>query len=113
MGYTRAMISRKSTKALADVYAKHFRTLSKTTVYAGEVTYQLDQNKLNGFLYEETYEPWFLSLMKYVGATNLHLRNSIMEIHTGVHPRQRSLHLSWDSSGSIGQTKHRTKPAIL
>jgi hypothetical protein len=74
------MISRKTTKLIADAYAAHFKTaLSRDGIYT------LKQEEINTFLYEQEYEYAFLKIVRETVSSDNHKRlaQAIMGLHTG------------------------------
>src|SRR5438552_12249025 len=70
------MISRKSTKIIADAYAAHFKSpfAGGTNSTFGTV-YRLKDEEAYNFLYEREYELWFLQVMaRYTGGPRFYLR---------------------------------------
>jgi hypothetical protein len=81
------MISRKSTKLIADAYAAHFTSpLQQIGAWGlGPKVYKLKDDEAYNFLYEQEHETWFLQVMArhITGQTTQTLTKAIMGIHTG------------------------------
>jgi hypothetical protein len=76
------MISRQSTKLLANVYGGLFRTKTKLRAY--ERVWVIDEKDLYDFFYENGYETWFLNLVERAALERPRsLVEFIMKIHTG------------------------------
>ena len=80
------MISRKSTKLIADAYAAHFESHVEIGAWTlGPKVYKLKDEDAYNFLYLREYELWFLQVMArfITGQTTQKLVTAIMGIHTG------------------------------
>jgi|GEM_PF-7069157 len=77
------MISRSSTKLLAEIYGYVFRH-KKVSSYDGSFYYEVDNDELYGFLFERDYNASFLNGIKRQRFyTSKYLERFIMQIHTG------------------------------
>jgi hypothetical protein len=77
------MISRKTTKTLAELYNNNFLKSHGKTTY-GKYIFTLDKNKLYDYLYERDYEVWFLIAVRNLHDDERSLKEFIMELHTGI-----------------------------
>ncbi len=95
------MISRKTTKLIADAYAAHFKTaLSRDGIYT------LKQEEINTFLYEQEYEYAFLKIVRETVSSDNHKRlaQAIMGLHTGETIAGATRGSSDSERQAIGQT---------
>jgi hypothetical protein len=74
------MISRSTTKFLADIYGDLFTTQRTHT----QTPYSIDPKRLYDFFFERDYDPWFLSMVEHAFLRYpRNLAEFIMNIHTG------------------------------
>src|SRR5215216_187302 len=80
------MISRKTTKLLADAYATHFSSMFESPGFTlGPKIYKLEDDKAYNYFYEREYDVWFLQIINrsIAGGTTQTFAKAIMGIHTG------------------------------
>jgi hypothetical protein len=97
------MISRKSTKTIADAYASHFTHYYRvSTLYPA--TYKVSHESLYDFLYVNNFEAWLLNAISSISITNSRgLIEFILKIHTGESSFSATLEWSWPNRQALGQ----------
>lgn len=95
------MITRKTSKLIADAYGMHFKRSSGIVGYAN----RLYEEKINTFFYEQEYEVWFLQIMRPViqDGTEPKLVKAIMELHTGETITSATKDWTYDQRQELGQ----------
>jgi len=100
------MISRTSTKLIADAYAAHFQSAfaGGTNSTFGTI-YKLKDEDAYNFLYLREYELWFLQIMArfITGQTTQKLVTAIMGIHTGETLVPATAELTYAARQAAGQ----------
>lgn len=99
------MISRKSTKALAELYDATFGRMKSSGGYSdSSYYYVLETDRLYDFLYENDFDPWLLNAVKALNATKERgLKEFIMELHTGETVASATPNMDWDQRSKLGQ----------
>lgn len=94
------MISRTTTKILAEFYAGIFTYPRRTP--SGDSRYELHGDKFYDYLFEGNYDAWFLNSFKYVHRRRLFVE-SIMKIHTGESLASGTPDWTWKQREKLGQ----------
>ena len=101
------MISRSTTKVLAQLYGEFFALRSRHKIsYGGRRTtyYDISPEHLYDFLYERNYETWFLRVIE---SESFHsprtLEEFIMKINTGESLAEGSPDLTFEQRARLGQ----------
>lgn len=98
------MMSRRTTKLLAEVYEDRF-TYTKTIHYNGhqsnDYTYA-QPDHLYDFLFEEDYAPWFCNQAKHM-KNKRDILEWIMRLHTGESLTDAAPSWSWEQRRALGQ----------
>lgn len=100
------MISRKSTKILAEMFFDIFAKYSSRYDIHGnrQRTYSLDNDALYDFLFESDYEPWILNAIKNLRTYDKRsLKEFIMKLHTGESLSNATINWSWEQRMKLGQ----------
>lgn len=103
------MISRKTTRSIAEVYATVFRqsqTGHRRNVYPRMYTYYtVDTAKLYDFLYDCEYSAWFCNAARSIESYSdtRPLKDFIMRLHTGETQRDATKDWSWEERKRLGQ----------
>jgi hypothetical protein len=101
------MISRRSTKLIADAYAEHFKNplLEINAWLLGPKVYKLKDEEAYNFLYVREYEVAFLQVMaSYInGQTTQKLSMAIRGIHTGETLVPATTQLNYPQRQQMGQ----------
>jgi len=99
------MISRKTTKAITDVYSSVFIVRSQSRGAGGtKTTYKVKRDALYDFLFERNYDAWFMNSAKslpYYDSRSL--REFIMRLHTGETVVKATENWSWPQRLKLGQ----------
>ena len=104
------MISRKTTRTIAEVYAIVFRqrkTGQRRNVYPRAYTYYtVDTKKLYDFLYDCEYSAWFCNKARAIKSYSdtRPLKDFIMKLHTGETQYDATQNWSWEERKRLGQT---------
>lgn len=101
MGYQ--MISRVSTKSIADAYFSHFTYMERDRSRAGR---HLSVNKeyLYDFLFENNSKAWFLNAIKEIPSyPTRSFKEFILRIHTGESIAKATPNMNWDQRQAYGQ----------
>lgn len=100
------MISRKSTKALADFYHVRFKDSRSVTTIYGNVNYYyvLEKDRLYDFLYNNDFDAWFINAAKSLSKDNERgLKEFIMRLHTGETVVPATSNWDWEQRSKLGQ----------
>jgi hypothetical protein len=96
------MVSRKTTKLIAEFYASHF-----TKTYDGPYATRTitDGAVLYDFLYEHGYDAWFCNMARKQESTGgtRPLKDFIMRLHTGESLTEATAEWSWKQREKLGQ----------
>jgi len=97
------MISRKSSKVIADAYHTCF-TYSGRSSYSGKPEFRYYKDSLYDFLYVNEFDAWLLNAFKAIYKTDSRgLREFIMCIHTGESLATATQGWSWQQRQALGQ----------
>lgn len=100
------MLSRKTTKTLAEIYHEKFKgsTSGLPGLSGSQKYYLLKKSFLYDFLYENDYEAWFLNAVDSLGTRNERiLKEFIMRLHTGETVVPVTQDWSWKQRSKLGQ----------
>ncbi|MDZ7766917.1 MAG: hypothetical protein U5K00_21295 [Melioribacteraceae bacterium] len=100
------MISRKSTKILAELFFDYFAKYSSYHDIHGNShkSYSLDRDALYDFLFENDYEPWMLNAINNLRISDKSIsKEFIMKLHTGESLANATLDWSWEQRMKLGQ----------
>jgi hypothetical protein len=100
------MLSRKTTKSLAEVYHAMFAGHYDVTSVYGNTTnrfYSLEKDSLYDFLYEHDYDAWFLNAAKALPGKERDLKEFIMRLHTGEAVTSATPDWTWQQRSKLGQ----------
>ena len=89
------MISRKTTKTIAETYQTKFRSLNPQN--------NINKNLLYDFLYENNYDIWFLNATKKLPNRRRILKDFIMGLHTGQTVLPKNPNLTLQQRSKLGQ----------
>lgn len=103
------MISRKTSRTIAEVYAILFRQRKagqRRNVYPRSHTYYtVDTKKLYDFLYDSKYSAWFCNKARAIKSYSdtRPLKDFIMKLHTGETQHNATPNRSWEERRRLGQ----------
>lgn len=100
------MLSRKTTKTLAEIYHEKFRgsTRGIPGLSGSKTYYCLKKSYLYDFLYENDYDMWFLNAVNSLGTQNERiLKEFIMRLHTGETVASVTQNWNWKQISKLGQ----------
>lgn len=89
------MISRKTTKTIAEIYQARFRSRNPQNY--------IDKSQLYDFLYENNYDLWFLNATKKLPKRRRILKDFIMGLHTGETVSSKTPNWTWQQRSKLGQ----------
>lgn len=97
------MISRRSTKSIAEAYYSHFRDFhrSSSTRTGSNI---ISRDRLYDFLYINDFEAWLLNAFKAIPTYDTRrLKEFILQIHTGESIAAATPQWSWQQRQTLGQ----------
>lgn len=109
------MISRKTTLAIAEIYAREFHIYKSSKQTIGyntrtTITYSIDNNRLYDFLYMYDFPAWFCNASKYTysttgeyNKTTRDLKEFILRLHTGETQAKNTPNWTWEQRKKLGQ----------
>jgi len=99
------MLSRKTTKTLADVFHGMFEGSERmSTVQGWKTFYRLRKDRLYDFLYEHAYDAWVLNSAKALHTSDKRaLKEFIMRLHTGETVASATPDWTWQQRSKPGQ----------
>lgn len=99
------MLSRKTTKTLAEILHEIFRSSeSVDTIKGWKRYYRLRRDALYDFLYECDYDAWFLNAAKGLPtSTERALKEFVMRLHTGESVVLATPEWTWEQRSKLGQ----------
>lgn len=101
------MISRKSTKTLADLYQGTFAVGFDSYGLRNRRThkYHLNKSELYDFLYENDYSMYLLNIVKGMSdeSTERRVRELVLELHTGETLAKGTPNWTWEAREKLGQ----------
>jgi hypothetical protein len=108
------MISRRTSRVIAEVYEKFFRELHRTS--RGEGRYNLNDEAIYDFLFDNNYPAWFCNLAK--GTQEYYdtrkFKEFIMRLHTGESVESATKDWTWKQREQLGQERlHNLAKDIL
>lgn len=97
------MISRKSTKTIADSYCSCFAYTRKSSIYSRPSS-EVYIDRLYDFLYTNEFQPWLLNEIKHLSKSSPRsLEEFIMRIHTGESLVKATQQWDWKQRVELGQ----------
>ncbi len=96
------MISRETTKVLAEVYDARFGEYRQDPPYYYK-EYHLHNESLYDFLYENNYEAWFMNAVRQLTGYERELKMFIMRLHTGETVVGATANWTWEQRQALGQ----------
>jgi len=101
------MISRETTRILAEIYQRIFRKSFKsgTSSYNQRTYYIVDTDALYDFVYDHVYSTWFCNKARKAKSTysTRPLKDFIMKLHTGEAQIDATPTWSWNERQRLGQ----------
>ena len=99
------MISRKTTRAIAEVYEKTFRRLRAPSRPGRSLYYTLNTSQLYDFLFDNNHAAYFCNLAKktHQAVGTRKFKEFLMKLHTGESLVAETANWSWQQREKLGQ----------
>lgn len=97
------MISRRTSRTIAEIYEKMFRNLHSST--GGARYYTLNKDTIYDFLFDNNYPAWFCNLAKGTWESSItrKFKEFIMRLHTGESSMSVTSEWTWKQREQLGQ----------
>ena len=99
------MVSRRTTRALAEVFEKKFRSYHKPGGYGSKGYYAVDGNALYDFFFDHDYPAWLCNKAKstWTSGGTRKSKEFIMKLHTGETQCDATKNWTWEQRERLGQ----------